>query len=320
MGVRTTLTGAMALLALGAEAAQAEVKFQFWYSAGEQVILTLIERFEARNPDIEIEPVNVGNYGNAIVRLQAAAASGDVPALAQIEITRYGMFAAAGALEPLDARLAADPTVTSDLRPFARDAALYLGQSYVLPFNVSNLLMYYNKDHFREAGLDPDSPPRNWEELLSMAQSLTIRDGDTVTQWGVNTPPQWGRWAMANQAGGGWMDPTTNENLMGRPETARAYQFAADLVNVHKVAQIDANASDLLTPSRSCSPAGARASPSTRPARWATSGVTRLSIWAWPRCPATPSAPRQSAGRCSASSPARRRRRRRPPGASCSSS
>ena len=229
-----------AVIGLWAGSAAAEVKFQFWYSAGEKVILTLVERFETQNPGIDIEPVNIGNYANGTVRLQAAAASGDVPALAQIEITRYGLFAAAGALEPLDARLEADPAVIADLRPFARQAALYEGKSYVLPFNVSNLLMYYNKDLFRAAGLDPEQPPRTWDEMLAAAQTLTKREGEAVAQWGINTPPQWGRWAMANQAGGGWMDPTNNANLMGMPETARAYQFAADLVNVHRVASLDA--------------------------------------------------------------------------------
>lgn len=244
MGVRMVLGTAAAAWLMAGAAGAAEVKLQFWFSAGESVIKTLVERFEAQNPGIDIEPVNIGNYANGTVRLQAAAASGDVPALAQIEITRYGLFAAAGLLEPLDDRLAADPAVLADLRPFAREAALYDGKSYVLPFNVSNLLMYYNKDLFRAAGLDPEKPPRTWAEMLDMAKALTKRAGSTVTQWGINTPPQWGRWAMANQAGGGWMDPVTNANLMGMAETARAYQFAADLVNVHGVAQRDAAMSE----------------------------------------------------------------------------
>lgn len=231
-----------ALCALGAVAAQAQdtVTVPFWYSAGEEVILTLAERFEAENPGVDIQPVNVGNYNDMIVRLQAAAVSGDVPALAQIEITRYGLFAEAGALEQIDARLEAEPEVLADLRPFAREAALYLGKSYVLPFNVSNPVMYYNIDLFRAAGLDPETPPATWEDLLAAAEALTVREGDAVSQWGIAAPPQWVRWAWSNQAGGGWMDGATNKNLMGMAETAKAYQFAADLVNVHKVAQLDA--------------------------------------------------------------------------------
>lgn len=235
-----TVTAGAALIGLSAAAAAAEVKVPFWYSAGEKVILTLVERFEAANPGIDIEPVNVGNYGDAVVRLQAAAVSGDVPALAQIEITRYGLFAEAGALEDIGARIDADPAVVKDLRPYAREASLYKGRSYVLPFNVSNPLMYYNKDLFRAAGLDPEKAPADWDAMLAAAKVLTKREGDTVSQWGINTPPQWVRWAMANQAGGGWMDGADNRNLMGLPETAAAYQFAADLVTVHKVASLDA--------------------------------------------------------------------------------
>lgn len=238
---RCLLAAALAAgLVAGPAAAQDRVTVPFWFSAGENVILSLIERFEADNPDIAIQPVNVGNYDDMIVRLQAAVVSRDVPALVQIEITRYGLFAEAGALEQIDDRLEANPAIVADLRDYAREAALYLGQSYLLPFNTSTPVMYYNREMFAAAGLDPDQPPTTWEALLDAARTLTVRDGDRVRQWGIAAPPQWVRWAMANQAGGGWMDGATNEILMAEPGTARAYQFAADLVNVHRVAQIDA--------------------------------------------------------------------------------
>ena len=241
IGLRTIGLAATAATLMGTPAqAQTQVTVPFWYSFGESVILTLIERFEAENPDVDIVPVHVGNYNDMVVRLQAAVVSGDVPALAQLEVTRYGLFADVGALEQIDDRLAAEPEILDDLRPYAREAALYLGQSYVLPFNVSTPLMYYNRDHFRAAGLDPDAPPMTWDALLDVAQALTLRDGDQVTQWGIATPPQWVRWAWSNQAGGGWMDGATNEILIGLPESAAAYQFAADLVTVHDVAQLDA--------------------------------------------------------------------------------
>ena len=127
----------------------------------------------------------------------------------------------------------------ADLRPFALEASLYLGERFVMPFNVSNPVMYYNKELFAEAGLDPENPPTTWEELLAAAQALTkVENGETV-QWGISAPPQWVRWAMSNQAGGGWMDGATNENQMDMEGTAKAYQFAADLVTVHGVASMD---------------------------------------------------------------------------------
>lgn len=238
-GARMVALGAACGLAASAAAAQEPTVLPFWYSTGETVIETLIERFEAANPDVDIQGIDVGDYDDMVVRLQAAAVGGDVPALAQLEITRYGLFAAAGVLENIDDRLAAEPEIIEDLRPYALEASLYLGERYVMPFNVSNPVMYYNRDLFREAGLDPDAPPATWDALLEAAQALTkVENGETV-QWGISAPPQWVRWAMSNQAGDGWMDGATNQNQMGMAGTAKAYQFAADLVNEHGVASID---------------------------------------------------------------------------------
>ena len=242
MFIRTARNAALGTLCgLVATAANArdQVVLPFWYSTGETVIETLIERFEAANPDIDVQGIDVGDYDDMVVRLQAAAVGGDVPALAQLEITRYGLFAAAGVLERIDHRLEATPEILADLRPYALEASLYLGERYVMPVNVSNPVMYYNKDLFCEAGLDPEAPPATWDALLAAAQALTkVENGETV-QWGISAPPQWVRWAMSNQAGGGWMDGATNANQMGEAGTAKAYQFAADLVIEHGVSSID---------------------------------------------------------------------------------
>lgn len=237
------LTAASVAALLSAGPALADTALSFWHSgnnkAGE-VIDTLVDRFEAANPDATIETVYVGNYNDMVTRLQAAVISGDVPDLVQLEMTRYGLFAAPGALEPLDGYLeATDADIVADIRPFALEASLYQGESYVLPFNVSTPLMYYNRDLFAAAGLDPDSPPATWEELLAAAEALTVVEGDQTVQWGLNAPPQWVRWAMTNQNEGGWMDPATNETQIDLPQSVDAYQWAADLVNVHKVAAID---------------------------------------------------------------------------------
>ena len=158
-----------------------------------------------------------------------------------LEITRYGLFADRGALEPLQPMIdAAGPEFVERIRPFALDASRYLGESYVIPFNVSTPVMYYNKDMFRAAGLDPDAPPRSWDEVTEAAGALTIRNGDEVAQWGLTTPPQWVRWAMTNQAGGGWVDPADNAVQIDSPESVRVYQYAADWVNVHEVASLEA--------------------------------------------------------------------------------
>ncbi len=234
------LTTSLVALCVAAPA-MAQVEVEFWHAfSGNNgdAVGELAAQFNAAQDDYEIVPVYTGNYTEGTQRLTAAIVGNTAPGLVMLEITRYGLFADRGALAPLQPYLdAAGDELVGRIRPFALEASRYLGESYVIPFNVSTPVFYYNRDAFRAAGLDPDAPPTNWEDWLAAAEALTIQDGaGNVTQWGMTTPPQWGRWAMTNQAGGGWIDPADNAVQLDSPESIRAYQFAADLVNVHGVA------------------------------------------------------------------------------------
>lgn len=234
---------AAAVLMLGTTAhAQTEIEFWHAFSGNNGTAVDeLAARFNASQDEYELMPIYTGDYSEGTQKLQAAIPGGTAPALVMLEITRYGLFAERGALEPLAPMIeAAGANWTAGIRPFAIDASKYLGESYVVPFNVSTPVMYFNKDAFRAAGLDPESPPQTWDALLEAARILTLREGETVTQWGLNPPPQWVRWAMTNQAGGGWIDPDDNAVQIDSPESVRAYQTAADWVNVEEVASLDA--------------------------------------------------------------------------------
>lgn len=242
-----SLTSLMAIAFAGALASEAaaQVEVEFWHAfSGNNgnAVQELADEFNASQDDYAIVPIYTGNYTEGTQRLTAAIAGNTAPGLVMLEITRYGLFADRGALAPLQPYLdAAGAELLDRIRPFALEASQYLGESYVLPFNVSTPVLYYNRDAFRAAGLDPDAPPATWDDWLAAAQALTIRGDDgTVSQWGMTTPPQWGRWAMTNQAGGGWVDPADNAVQIDSAESIAAYQFAADLVNVHEVASLDA--------------------------------------------------------------------------------
>lgn len=215
--------------------AVAAVEVTFWHSfasgQGATVIDTLVERFHKARPDIRVKAEFAGSYGDLVTKLQAAIPARRQPHLVMLEITRYGLFAERGALVPLEPFFEREgPEFTGKIRPFAREAALYKGKSYVLPFNVSTPLLYYNKDLFAAAGLDPEKAPRTWDELLAAAQKARRIENGRTAVFGINTPPQWVRWAMTNQAGGGWVQPDTDEVLIDRPESIEAYRFAASWV------------------------------------------------------------------------------------------
>lgn len=242
------MTCAAALTLAASAAAHAQTEIEFWHAfSGNNgaAVDELAAMFNESQSDYEIVPVYTGNYTEGTQRLTAAIAGNTAPGLVMLEITRYGLFADRGVLAPLQPYLdAAGPELTDRIRPFALEASRYLGESYVLPFNVSTPVMYYNRDLFRAAGLDPDAPPRTWDEVTEAGRALTIRDGDTVTQWGIAPPPQWVRWAMTNQAGGGWVDPADNAVQIDSAESIFAYQYAADWVNLHGVASLEAALDD----------------------------------------------------------------------------
>jgi ABC-type glycerol-3-phosphate transport system substrate-binding protein len=61
-----------------------------------------------------------------------------------------------------------------DIYPALLQYSSWRGVLYSLPMEATNLALLYNKDMFREVGLDPEKPPQNWEQLLSYAKKLTI--------------------------------------------------------------------------------------------------------------------------------------------------
>jgi sn-glycerol 3-phosphate transport system substrate-binding protein len=75
------------------------------------------------------------------------------------------------------------------------------GKIYGFPFQRSTPILYWNKDMFAAAGqklgaagLDPDRPPKNWDELVEYAKILTIREGNQTKQYGLIIPGGWNDW------------------------------------------------------------------------------------------------------------------------------
>ena len=90
------------------------------------------------------------------------------------------------------------------------------GKTWGIPFQRSTIVLYYNKDMFKEAGLDPIAPPATWKEMREYAQKLTKRDASgNVTQWGVQIPssgfPYWLFQGLATENGVNLMNAAGTE-------------------------------------------------------------------------------------------------------------
>ena len=105
------------------------------------------------------------------------------------------------------------------------------------PFQRSTVVLYWNKELFKEAGLDPNKPPANWAEMLDYAKKLTKKDaGGKVTQWGIQVPssgfPYWLFQGLAIQNGVALANPGKALLLFGvrRYKIGREVEDALNLL------------------------------------------------------------------------------------------
>ncbi|MCI8663932.1 MAG: ABC transporter substrate-binding protein [Hungatella sp.] len=172
---------------------QEKVELTFFYPIGVGgALATLIENlateFTRENPNIVLTPVFTGDSGETTTKVISALQGGTPPDFAILANHELYTFLDMDAIAPLDDFISADggPEYIDDFIPAFLENSYYDGHIYSIPFQRSTVIMYYNKDHFKEAGLDPEKPPVNWEELREYAKALTVKDSSgNVSRYGV---------------------------------------------------------------------------------------------------------------------------------------
>lgn len=237
---------AVATAAFAASAAAAEpVQLSFWYPVDlggglAKVIDGLVSDFNKSHPDIQVTATYTGNYDVTLQKIQASKLAGTLPDVAVTEISSVPVLGALGAAQPID-DLVASSGGKQFLDRFWPSMLLncsYGGKAYGVPFQRSTPVMYYNKDAFAEAGLDPEQPPTTWDELISVAQKLTKRDGERTLRWGIELPLEafnWFYYALTYANGGETLSADGSKVLWDQPKNVEALQFWYDLVNKYKV-------------------------------------------------------------------------------------
>lgn len=222
----------------------------FWYGFGGPLgesLEGLIADFNARHPDIQVTGVSMGQYAALSQKIMAAIAAGKPPTLAQVYENWTANFIEAGAIVPLENFIEGPNGLNQkdleDIYPVFLEGGTFQGKLWTFPFNKGLPALYYNKEMFQKAGLDPKEPPQTWEEFRSMARKLTIdADGD-------GQPEQWGTsfsiptaFAMFQQIlvqdGGQILSPDGTQFLFNSPAGLNALQYLLDLVERDHVAYI----------------------------------------------------------------------------------
>ena len=179
--VRTFLLRLAAVIAVVgvASPAHAVTEIQWWHAMSGQLgkqLEKLATDFNDSQSEYRIVPTYKGNYTETVTASIFAFRSRGQPAIVQVnEIATATMMAARGAIYPVF-ELMRDQDV-----PFSPSAYLpaitgyyadTAGNMLSFPFNASTPILYYNKDLFRSAGLDPDAPPKTWPEIGAAAKRL----------------------------------------------------------------------------------------------------------------------------------------------------
>ncbi len=177
------------------------VKIEFWHSMGDttgELVQEIVDEFNASQDEVEVEAIYQGDYTTAGTKLQAAVSGGNAPHVAQIEITRVGMYASQGLLMDLLPYAEADDEFDLDaMYDGVMDYSYYEGQLVSLPNGRSVPVLYYNADALSEAGIT--EAPATWDDLYEAAIALT---NDSMTGFGFPLGDSWYYLAMALTAGG----------------------------------------------------------------------------------------------------------------------
>jgi len=174
-----SLTTALALAGLVASPAHAQVEVQWWHSMGGALgewVNDLAKDFNASQTQYKIVPTFKGSYDESMTAAIAAFRSGNAPHILQVfEVGTATMMASKGAIVPVG-KVMSDAGVKFDPAAYVPAVAGYYtapnGQMLSFPFNSSTPVFHYNKDAFKAAGMDPESPPKTWPEVALAAGKL----------------------------------------------------------------------------------------------------------------------------------------------------
>jgi ABC-type glycerol-3-phosphate transport system substrate-binding protein len=235
----------MVLLAPAAHAAP--VKLTYWHALGTQVGAAheeLIAEFNAAHPDIQVEPLYSGSLWTFRDKLMTSIAGGQAPDIAYIDQFWSPQLARTGAIVKMQDFIEGPNGIDrDDIVPIAWETATVDGEIWTMPYAISNQVLYYNKDMFREVGLDPEKPPTNWDELIEYGKLLTrdVTGDGKVDEWGLTFPlkaDEGGVYYYIThlwQAGGELYNEDFTAVAFNDEFGEKAAQFWWDLVHEHEI-------------------------------------------------------------------------------------
>lgn len=226
------------------EGKQIELDFYYPVAVGgpiAELVQNISDDFTKENPNIKVNPVYCGSYAETMTKAQTAIKGKDSPDLGVL--FSIDLFT----LKDMDAVVSFDEFIEKDggqeyLNDFYSgfmENGQTEGKTWGIPFQRSTVVLYYNKDAFKEAGLDPNKPPQTWEEVAEYSKKLTKKQDNGETRWGIEIPSTgyqyWMLQALAIQSGKNLMNNEGTETYFNSNEAKESLEYWLSLSKDHKV-------------------------------------------------------------------------------------
>ncbi|HWV35969.1 MAG TPA: extracellular solute-binding protein [Thermomicrobiales bacterium] len=243
-----------------ASLAQEKTKIKFWTHTHPPMVdlnKQLIKEFMEANPDIEVEYEIIPNNDFA-TKMLASMGTGTGPDIinmddAQMRST-YIPKGLVQEVDPANMGYGSLDELKAAYIPTALEGSTVDGKVYGVPSEFNVTAMAVNDAAFTEVGLDPKSPPVNWDEVATQGEKLSVRDGDTLTRRGFDFVYLHSGWyhnlygTLLLQTGGRYVAPDGKTVTVADPEAVEALQIWYDLIYKYKIADPNVANQDATVP------------------------------------------------------------------------
>jgi len=214
-----------------------------WGGALDEGMRKLVAAFEEAHPNINIQLVFAANDLATNQKFFTAVAAQKTPEVIFVDGPQVAPWAEWGALEPLTERLKKAGIRESDYFAPCWRQNTYRGEVWALTFCADpNFAFAWNKDRFREVGLNPNRPPRTFQELDRFAERLTEYRGEDLRTIGIIP---WAQYGMANSIftwgwafGGEFFDDQRNRITAHHPRVVKALEWMCGYAQKFDVTRI----------------------------------------------------------------------------------
>lgn len=220
----------------------ATIEIEYWGMWGGRHLgyeTAVIERF---NEEYAGRYRVVGLEMDVHEQLPVAIAGGVMPGVVKIDRFRTASYAHAGLIQSLQPFIERDGFDVSAFYPATIAEGTYNGEVYAIPWDTDTRALYYNKDIFAESGLDPNAPPRTWEEVAEYNRRLERYgpDGNLVQAGLLEDKGNWGAIGWLLSAGVPLLDESGRRVLWNTTEAEQALEYMQSSRRRYGGAEVDA--------------------------------------------------------------------------------